>query len=586
MKLAGISISIILTQTQRQGVSMKIIFKAGLFILLLSWVTNTHAQVTFSISPTSLTFGEVQLNETVAIPLTLTNLGAEAIEVTGEISGDPGFTFDGESDVSLVIEPGMSDSSVFVSFTPVQLGSVLASVDFTMPGANPSSLTLLATGFGFETIGNDALISYPDALSFGTLPVGITEDEYLFLVNTTDSTLSLDLSTLGAEFSLLTPAQVNLPPENQAGEEGNVTVVFNPQSPGSFSGFLVVEMPGTSYEPLRVPLSGFAQDGTSGPVLQLSAEVIDYGPIEVGEAETVPVYLMNPGTEDVLVSVSSEGLDIRLDGPSVLSIPAGSMDSSNVVYVTAAPTLPNDFGGVVWFASNDLIEPLQYIEVIGYGTIDGQGGGVDLFSLLTPANEDTVRSLPLDFSWEAYPTNQDEAVLYDLILKGVDESDSTIVDIVVPAGADTSISLGSDVLVDGIGYSWHVVATVSAGGFSDWVPSDEHFKFYLDWTSINNLSVQPGGWTAPTVEQFALESIYPNPFNSSTTIRLNIPYSNQVKVIVYDILGREIIRLAEGLTEPGIHTLTWSPNGSAGVYFLRIESNAGNAITRKLVYMK
>ena len=85
---------------------------------------------------------------------------------------------------------------------------------------------------------------------------------------------------------------------------------------------------------------------------------------------------------------------------------------------------------------------------------------------------------------------------------------------------------------------------------------------------------------------FSLEQNYPNPFNSSTLIRFSLPERVQVKLCVYDILGRLIAVIVDGELEPGVHTVKFEADDlPSGVYFYRI--NAGGFFSvRKMVLMK
>jgi hypothetical protein len=85
---------------------------------------------------------------------------------------------------------------------------------------------------------------------------------------------------------------------------------------------------------------------------------------------------------------------------------------------------------------------------------------------------------------------------------------------------------------------------------------------------------------------FSLRQNYPNPFNPVTTISYDLPANAAVKLTVYDLLGREVAVLAEGVQEAGTHDVVFDASGyPSGVYFYRIEAGAFSA-ARKLVLMK
>ncbi len=95
---------------------------------------------------------------------------------------------------------------------------------------------------------------------------------------------------------------------------------------------------------------------------------------------------------------------------------------------------------------------------------------------------------------------------------------------------------------------------------------------------------------APSV--FRLEPAFPNPFNPSTTIRYQLAVRSRVIVAVYSLTGTEVARLVEGMVDPGVYDVRWTPEGSAGVYFCRIEAIPGDggqrsySDVRKIVYLK
>jgi hypothetical protein len=74
-------------------------------------------------------------------------------------------------------------------------------------------------------------------------------------------------------------------------------------------------------------------------------------------------------------------------------------------------------------------------------------------------------------------------------------------------------------------------------------------------------------------KEFALEQNYPNPFNPSTTLKYDLPVTSNVRLDVYDILGRLVKTLAEGVEAAGYKQVEWNAaNVGSGAYFYRIEA--------------
>jgi len=79
---------------------------------------------------------------------------------------------------------------------------------------------------------------------------------------------------------------------------------------------------------------------------------------------------------------------------------------------------------------------------------------------------------------------------------------------------------------------------------------------------------------------------YPNPFNPSTTIRFAVPSDGLVKIVVYDLIGREISALVNEFKAQGDYSVSWIPQaGANGTYFCRL-TVGGSTEVRKLLLMK
>jgi hypothetical protein len=85
---------------------------------------------------------------------------------------------------------------------------------------------------------------------------------------------------------------------------------------------------------------------------------------------------------------------------------------------------------------------------------------------------------------------------------------------------------------------------------------------------------------------FALSQNYPNPFNPTTTITYEIPKALQVRLTVYDILGREVQTLVNEMKQPGRYETTFNASKLAsGVYLYRLRAG-GFVGTKKLLVIR
>ncbi|MBL8016896.1 MAG: T9SS type A sorting domain-containing protein, partial [Ignavibacteria bacterium] len=96
--------------------------------------------------------------------------------------------------------------------------------------------------------------------------------------------------------------------------------------------------------------------------------------------------------------------------------------------------------------------------------------------------------------------------------------------------------------------------------------------------------VNPVNNTVPEV--YSLSQNYPNPFNPSTNIKFAIPQAGNVKMVVFDVLGREVVTLVNEFRQAGNYVVDFNASAlSSGVYFYRID--AGNFTqTKKMLLVK
>lgn len=84
----------------------------------------------------------------------------------------------------------------------------------------------------------------------------------------------------------------------------------------------------------------------------------------------------------------------------------------------------------------------------------------------------------------------------------------------------------------------------------------------------------------------ALEATYPNPAAADVSIRYRIAQAGEVRLLAYDVLGREVGVLVEDHRAAGSHEIVWRGDGlPAGIYLLRIEAN-GSASTQTVTLLR
>ncbi len=90
---------------------------------------------------------------------------------------------------------------------------------------------------------------------------------------------------------------------------------------------------------------------------------------------------------------------------------------------------------------------------------------------------------------------------------------------------------------------------------------------------------------------FKLYQNYPNPFNPETTIKFDLPKTDQVRIVIYNILGQEIRALLNEPYNAGFHEVVWNGRDTygrpvaSGVYFYRVNTGQFSA-TKKMLLLK
>ena len=118
--------------------------------------------------------------------------------------------------------------------------------------------------------------------------------------------------------------------------------------------------------------------------------------------------------------------------------------------------------------------------------------------------------------------------------------------------------------------------------------TDAEIQTVVQWIMSGAKEVATTADVAPgnTPLKFGLSQNYPNPFNPSTTVNFQLPAANDVRLVVYDIRGREVATLINERRAAGQYAVHFDGAGlSSGTYMYRL--TAGDLVlAKKMVLVK
>lgn len=332
-----------------------------------------------TVSPSSMSFGNVPIGQSQSQPATLSNSGGSSLTLNQVTVSGTGFSISGLS-LPLTLVPGQS-VMMMVTFTPSSSGSTSGTVSLlgsismlALDGQKPkgqssistlrsvsTSLSLPVSGAGITT---GQLAAAPSSLSFGSVQVGATQTASVALANTSNTTVTISQATItGAGFSL---SGLSLPLTLSAGQSTNFKVTFAPQTGGSANGSVSV-VSNAANSSLTLALSG--NGGTPGTLAATSIS-LSFGSVQIGSSTTRSETLTNSGGSSVKVTQASvTGSGFSVTG---LSLPMALSPGQSFTFgVAFAPTSAGSASGSISVVS-DASNPNLTIALAGSGTSAGQ----------------------------------------------------------------------------------------------------------------------------------------------------------------------------------------------------------------------
>ena len=279
-------------------------------------------------SPSSISFGNVQVGTSQTQSGTLSNSGATAINLTQASVSGSGFSTTGLN-LPLSLVPGQS-VSFGVVFSPQAVGSAVGTLAVTNDGAG-SPLSVALSGIA---VAAGSLVTSPSSLTWSNVQVGISQTQTETLRNSGGAALTISQATTTA--AAFTYTGLSLPLTLAPNQSTTFGVVFAPTSTNSTNGDLLITISGSS-STVDVALSGTDVIPSTPPATQgqlsVSPATINVGNVTVG-ASGLQTGMLSATGDSVIVSSDSVGSsEFTITGLSFpVTIPAGQSVNFTVTF--------------------------------------------------------------------------------------------------------------------------------------------------------------------------------------------------------------------------------------------------------------
>jgi len=228
---------------------------AGIVTLLLGvtaalcLTTDASAKKMLTATPTSISFGNVAVNQNSTQTVTLANTGTGSLKITQDTVTGTGFSISGLT-LPLILHAGQS--TIFqATFTPAAPGSITGSISITTNEPSDPPATVSFSGTGITRL----ITARPITTTFGPDIAGSRTTFPVILRNTGTGSVTIFQATVsGAAFSLSGPS---LPYTLEPGKDTNFSVTFAPTEHGRVNGNVSIVSNATN-SPINELLVGIA----------------------------------------------------------------------------------------------------------------------------------------------------------------------------------------------------------------------------------------------------------------------------------------------------------------------------------------
>jgi len=386
---------------------------------------NAVAAGDLSGTPSSFSFGNVQIGTSPSQTETLTNTGGENLTITQAVFTTPGFSYTGLT-LPLTLAPGQV-STFGVVFTPTTAGASNGLLSLTVSGS-ATTFDMAVSGLGVTPA---ALTASPSTLSFGNVTLGLSQSLTETVNNSGGENLTITQATpTGSGFSY---NGLTLPLTLVPGQSSTFSVAFAPLAAGSVSGTLSLTVSSSS-TPVTVALSG---TGIAPATLAANPASLAFSSVELGKSQTQTTTITNTGGVSATISqdtVAGAGFSLSGLNPPLALAPGQSATLS----VTFTPQTLSSVSGSVAIASDASNSNLTV-------SLSGSATGAPQGQLSVSPSTINAGSVTVGQSGSATGTLSASGASVTVSSATVASSEFTITGlsfpVVIPAGQSTSFSV-------------------------------------------------------------------------------------------------------------------------------------------------
>jgi hypothetical protein len=305
--------------------------------------TGAAPSYAMSLSPASVSFGNVNAGSSAAQTVTLSNTGNSSITVAHVSATGTGISVGGPA-AGTTLAPSES-VALSVTYSPTAPGAATGSI--SVSNSQGVSVADAVSGTGVQA----GLSIAPASVSFGSVATGTTNSQTIQVSNTGTATLAISQATIsGAGFSL---SGLSLPLSLAPAHSASFNVLYAPTAAGAVTGALVMASNASS-TPSSVALSGSGVAATN--TLSVSPGSLSFGSVTDGSSASQGITVTNTGNSSVAisgVSISGTGFSI-LSGSGAVTL---SPNQTTAISVQFAPAAAGPASGSVHISSNATASP-------------------------------------------------------------------------------------------------------------------------------------------------------------------------------------------------------------------------------------